>query len=488
MSRSRGDLTPAASSTTPAAAIPGRMLCAKEIPASKNQAAEASKDTCVRKIGPTGNKIRIRLPPRKATGGQCPEATSKSVITAVSKDTLPELNLTTATEVQVEEELSYPVRKELCEEGDEDIMSKGLPLEDSSSTPGKESYVEAIDNTPSKKLSVIRVRSEAEKNNNSSNIILSKRLLSETNSNASSMGVTEEAKINSPRKNLTTSAVKGPEAIDSSLGNNLFEEDRKTIATAKLSTKAISCGPSRRPADPANGKKSTKKLRTSAVANGHSGMKLSTSAGLAVEQSTSAARLEAAKEYKEFEEKVKRSVYLDNLSVLVTDAVVRMALNQFGNVKNVKFLTNYTIPFDIPQSALVEMETEKDAEHVVNMLNEFPFMMSGMPRPVRAKRATAEMFNDRPSKPGRKLEFCWVGPTDPDCHDVRKFKLMYKRHEVENLALIKNQLHEEALLAQHQQDNLNCNYRKLESIDSVIQTGSVNRLTRIYNLRFDEVY
>ncbi|CAN6209814.1 unnamed protein product [Urochloa humidicola] len=334
---------------------------------------------------------------------------------------------------------------------------------------------------------MVRVHGEVEKNN-SSNIIPSKRLLSETNGNASSMGVTEESKINSPRKNLTASAVKGQKANDSSLGNNLFEEDRKTIGTASLSTKAISCGPSRRPADPANGKKSSKKMRTSAVANGPSGMKLSTSAGPAVEQSTSAALLEAAKEYKEFEEKVKRSVYLDNLSVLVTDAVVTMALNQFGNVKNVNFLTNYTIPFDIPQSALVEMETEKDAEHVVNMLDEFPFMMSGMPRPVRVKRATAEMFNDRPSKPGRKLEFCWVGPTDPDCHDVRKFKFMCKRHEVENLALIKNQLHEEALLAQHQQDNLNCNYRKLESIDSVILTGSVNRLTRIYNLRFDEVY
>ncbi|CAN6171573.1 unnamed protein product [Urochloa humidicola] len=358
------------------------MLCAKEIPVSKNQAAEASKGTSARKIGPTGNKIRIRLPPRKATGGQCPEANSKSVITDVSKDTLPELNLTTATEVQVEEELGYPVSKELCE-GNKDIMSKGLPLEDSSSTPLKESYVEAIDNTPSKNLPMIRVHGEVEKNN-SSNIIPSKRLLSEINDNASSMGVTEDAKIKSSRKNLTTSAVKGEEANHSSLGNNLFEE-RKTIATAKLSTKAISCGPSRRPADPAIGMKSSKKLRTSAVANGPSGMKLSTSACPAVERSTSAARLEAAKEYKEFEEKVKRSVYLDNLSALVTDAVMMMALNQFGNVKNVNFLTNYTIPFDIPQAALVEMETEKDAEHVVNMLDEFPFMMSGMPRPVRAK-------------------------------------------------------------------------------------------------------
>lgn len=169
-----------------------------------------------------------------------------------------------------------------------------------------------------------------------------------------------------------------------------------------------------------------------------SGMKLSTSVDLAVEQSTRAAFLEATKEYKEFEEKVKRTVYLDNLSPQATDAVITMALNQFGNVKTVNCLTNYTVPFDIPQSALVEMETQKDAEHVVKMLNEFPFMVSGMPRPVRARQATAEMFNDRPRIPGgKKLEFCWAGPTDPDCHNVRKFKIMSKRHELENLALIK---------------------------------------------------
>ncbi|KAG2640936.1 uncharacterized protein LOC120666251 [Panicum virgatum] len=546
MSRSRSDHFP---SSSPTAAIPGRMLCAKEIATSKNLAAEASKDTSARKIAPPGNKIRIRLPPRKrlAEGvqtmstvvpedtkihpakkvsehtdentpsttfvdnkvkaeevcskdigeGQCQEANSNCLITTMSNSTLPEepnlivssLNLTTATEVQVKEEFSYPERKELCEEGNKFIINKGLPLEDSSNMPRKESYIGAISNTPSKNKSII---SKVEKNNCSC-IIPSKRLLCETNSNSSSKGVTIEAKINNSRKNVTTSAVKGEEANGNTLGNNLFEEARKNTATAKLSTEAINCAPSRRPADPANDKKSSKKLRTSAVhatgtSHNPSRMKLSTSASPDVEQSTSAAFLEATKEYKEFEEKVKRTVYLDNLSLLATDAVIKMALNQFGNVKNVNFLTNYTVPFDIPQSALVEMETEKDAEYVVNMLDEFPFMMSGMPRPVRVKRATAVMFNDRPQKPGRKLEFCWVGPTDPDFHDVRRFKLMSKRHEVENLALIKNQLHEEALLAKHQQDNLNFHYRKLESIDGVIMTGWLNHLTRIYNLNFDEVY
>ncbi|TKW31390.1 hypothetical protein SEVIR_2G102700v4 [Setaria viridis] len=550
MSRSRSGFFPITSSSSPLVpAIPGSILCSKGIPASKNQVAEASKDTNAKKIGPPGNKIRIRLRKRLAEGvqttstvvpeetknhlakevfentdndtpstifvdteakaeevcskgtgeGQCQEANSNSLIKTMSKDTLPEeanlivlsLNQTTATEVQVKEEISYPERKELCEEGHKNIMSKVLPHEDSSNTPRKESYVGAINNTPSKNQSIISVHGEVEKNN-SSNITRSKRLLYETNSNPSSKEVTEEAKVNNPRKNVT-SAVKGEEANDNSLGDNLFEEARKNIATANLSTEAINCAPSRRPADPVNDKKTIKKLRTSAVhatgtSHNPSGMKLSTSAAPAVGRSTSAAFLEATKEYKEFEEKVKRTVYLDNLSLLATDAVIRMALNQFGNVKNVNFVTNYTVPFDIPQSALVEMETEKDAEHVVNMLDEFPFMMSGMPRPVRAKRATAEMFNDRPWKPGRKLEFCWVGPTDPDCQNVRKFKIMSKRHEVENLSLIKNQLHEEALLAKHQQENLNCNYRKLESIDSVILTGWVNRLTRIYNLNFDEVY
>lgn len=297
--------------------------------------------------------------------------------------------------------------------------------------------------------------------------ILSKKLLYETNSNTSRKRVTEEAKINNPSKNLKTSAVKCGEAND--------------------------CFPTRRSADQSNDKKFSKKLCTSAVqatdsCQNISGMKLPTSVGVAVEQSTSTAFLEATKVYKEFEKQVKRTVYLDNLSCLATDGVITTALNQFGSVKNVSFLTNYTVPFDIPKSALVEMETEKDADSVVKILDEFPFMISGMPRPVRAKHATAEMFNDRPCKPGIKLEFRWVGPTDPDYHNVRKFKFLSKRHELENLALIKNELREEQLLARHQQDNLNFHYMKLETVDSMITSGCINRLTHIYNLRFADMY
>jgi hypothetical protein len=462
--------------------------------ASENQAAEARMDTSARKIGPTGNKIRIRLPlplrKRLAEGlqtmstglpedmkkhaakevleytddtakkttfigtelkiekeppsiklstdgnlktmskdGLCEQANSNSLCKTMSKGRVceeanfivPDLNLTTTAGMQDNTE-SWPVRKGSCEEGHKDMMSNGLPPE-SSKPSKKEACVGAMDNTPIMELSFTSMQGEVEKNDSitkpceaATENILSKKLLYETNSNTSRKRVTEEAKINNPSKNLKTSAGKCGEAND--------------------------CFPIRRSADQSNDKKFSKKLRTSAVqatdtSQNTSGLKLPTSVGLAMEQSTSTAFLEATKVYKEFEEKVKRTVYLDNLSHLATDAVITTALNQFGNVKNVSFLTNYTVPFDIPQSALIEMETEKDAESVVNILDEFPFMLFGMPRPVRAKHATAEMFNDRPWKPGRKIEFRWVGPTDPDCQNVRKFKLMSKRHELENLALIK---------------------------------------------------
>ena len=97
--------------------------------------------------------------------------------------------------MQFKEEFSYPERKELCEEGNKFIINKGLPLEDSSNTPREESYIGAINNTPSKNQSIISMHGKVENNNNSSCIIPSKRLLYETNSYSSRKGVTIEAEI-----------------------------------------------------------------------------------------------------------------------------------------------------------------------------------------------------------------------------------------------------------------------------------------------------
>jgi hypothetical protein len=385
--------------------------------------------------------------------GLCKRISSNNESETLSRDApaekvdfiAPSKNPATTTRVKGEEESSYHVGMRLCEEGNENILGKELSPENSCNTPVKESCTGITVNSTSKNLAITGMGGEVEKNSgthsreDASNNVLSNRLLCETNINVSSKDLFEVATINCLSKNLTTSALKREEANDNPV-ESLFES-RNYMATEKLSAETRNKVPSRRPAVPANDKTSKKRLCSSVVhatdtCNNTSAMK-PPSVGQAVEQSTSTTNLDAIKVYKEFEEKVRRTVYLDNLSHLATETIIKVALNQFGTVRNVSFLTNYTVPYDIPQSALVEMETEKDAESVVSMLQEFPFMMSGMPRPVRGKRATAVMFNDRPLKPGSKLKFCWVGPADPDYQNVRKFKFMSKRHEVENLALIR---------------------------------------------------
>ncbi|KAL6897303.1 hypothetical protein ACP4OV_006999 [Aristida adscensionis] len=534
---------------------------------SENQAAEASEDTNVMRIGPPGNRIRIRLPPRKRLSGgprgniirislpprkrlsdglntlslgatedgnsrpgigvseQSNNNTeSTNFITETVKveesnsDTprldllgktlsnhalpeevnfiIPSKNPTTTTRVQDKEKSSCLARIRLCEEGNKNMLSKGLPPENSSNIQHK---VGAIDLTPSKNLAVAKVHAEVEKNNCSTcsdedarTDVVSKRLIYDTNISTVSKGVAEDAKINNQSKNLTISAVKCEEGNDNITKNSILEETRCNVPM-KLSADARNNAQSRRPADLTNDKISNKKLCTPTVqvidtSQKTLGMKLFTSVGQAGEQSTNSANFEATKQYKEFEEKVRRTVYLDNLSPQVTGAVIKMALNQFGSVRNVTSLVNYTVPYDIPQSALVEMETEKDAVSVVNVLQEFPFMMAGMPRPVRAKHATSEMFNDRPQRPGSKLEFHWIGPKDPGYEDFRKFRLISKKHELENLALIKLEMEQEELLAKQQQENLDCNYRKLATLDTAILNGCINHLSRAYNVRLHGDY
>ncbi|ONK55553.1 uncharacterized protein A4U43_UnF1710 [Asparagus officinalis] len=83
----------------------------------------------------------------------------------------------------------------------------------------------------------------------------------------------------------------------------------------------------------------------------------------------------ARKAYAEFEEKVQRTVFLNNLSPTVTSAVITKALNQFGDVVSVEFIPNYTIPYPIPQCALVEMKDPKQAGVVIALMDGHPFMI-----------------------------------------------------------------------------------------------------------------
>nr|POE70974.1 hypothetical protein CFP56_14716 [Quercus suber] len=160
------------------------------------------------------------------------------------------------------------------------------------------------------------------------------------------------------------------------------------------------------------------------------------------------ASLSAQADYAAFEERRKRTVYLDNLSPQVTEPVVKTALNQFGNVKSVQFIPNYIEPRNIPQCALVEMENTRQAEAVLSEIFQFPFMISGMPRP--------------------------------------KTKALIWKNAAESAFLQKQVLQEEEKLARQQDETLKANYKKFELIDSITlndKTGPADKLAKHYNLK-----
>ncbi|KAL5215540.1 hypothetical protein ABZP36_006941 [Zizania latifolia] len=147
---------------------------------------------------------------------------------------------------------------------------------------------------------------------------------------------------------------------------------------------------------------------------------------------------DAKKVYADFENKVKRTIYIDHLSPQVTGSVIKAALAQCANVVDVEFIVNYTIPYDIPSAALVELDDEIQAKATLDLMNDFPFIIGGMPRPVRAIRAKPEMFRDRPPRPGFKKEFRWVKQGDgTEYEGIKKLRNLARRQEAENLALIK---------------------------------------------------
>ncbi|KAF6166008.1 hypothetical protein GIB67_012905 [Kingdonia uniflora] len=186
--------------------------------------------------------------------------------------------------------------------------------------------------------------------------------------------------------------------------------------------------------------------------------------------------------YTDFEEKVKRTVYFDNLSPQVTPSVIKTALAQFGHVMEILFIPNYMGRKSIPTCALVEMENAKQAKSVVVEVTKLPFMMSGMPRPVRARAAEVQMFADRPQKPGFEVKCQWLDPKDPDFHVAKKLTVGSKRHVAEAAFALKYQLDKEEALSNAQADTLKSNHKKFELFDNLMYDGSHGRLALRYNV------
>ncbi|KAG2372582.1 hypothetical protein LR48_Vigan05g013800 [Vigna angularis] len=190
----------------------------------------------------------------------------------------------------------------------------------------------------------------------------------------------------------------------------------------------------------------------------------------------------SAEEYSAFEQKVSRTVYFDNLSPQVTESVIRTALDQFATVKNVKFIPNYIGPSNLPQCALVELDSAKKVKEIVSMVGQYSFMMSGMPRPVRAQPAVMEMFDDRPIKPNRKIKVRWLKPSEPDFEVAKELKNLTRKHAAEIEFVRKLQLDEEEKLAKQQEETLKVHYKKFKMIDGIMADKTAHRLARKYNL------
>ncbi|KAJ3709264.1 hypothetical protein LUZ61_012969 [Rhynchospora tenuis] len=199
---------------------------------------------------------------------------------------------------------------------------------------------------------------------------------------------------------------------------------------------------------------------------------------------------EATKAYQQFRAKVNRTVYLEHLSPQVTEAVIKSALSQVGQVEHVELLPNQVMPFEnLAQAALVEMETEKQAKAVLSTLSDFPFMMSGMPRPVRARQASPRMFPNRPTVPGKKpIEFQWVKPGEQDYDKIKAMVSKANEQQSERIALIKAQLKVEEQLAHEQQKKLTDYYKRYDIIDKSVGDGTIPKLATCYGINLaDEI-
>ncbi|XP_058195381.1 uncharacterized protein LOC131311816 [Rhododendron vialii] len=192
--------------------------------------------------------------------------------------------------------------------------------------------------------------------------------------------------------------------------------------------------------------------------------------------------VKATADYAAFEERVRRTVYVDNLSPQVNESILKSAFDQFGNVCKVEFIPNYVEESNMPRCALVEMDSPELAKELVQAMSNQPFMIFGMPRPVRVCAAEMEMFEDRPQKPGTKITCQWLEPQNPDFTIAKKLKELTRRHAAEASFLHQYQLEEEENLAKQQAETLEANYKKYELIEKVLKDGTAKRLGHRYGI------
>lgn len=194
----------------------------------------------------------------------------------------------------------------------------------------------------------------------------------------------------------------------------------------------------------------------------------------------------AQSEYQKFEEKVKRCLMLEDVTPQATIPMIQTALGQFGTVVSIDLINDPLDPKHAAKRVIVEMRTYREAAHAVKEIQEHPFMIKGVPRPVRALSALPTMFPDRPQKPGGVKRTCeWVKPGDPDWEKYNDFKQLAKKHAQEIAYLMEVIRKEEEKLAQEQEEKVKENVKKLDEIYNCSRDRIIQRLSRYYGVKYE---
>eukprot|EP00245_Coleochaete_scutata_P007128 TRINITY_DN22227_c0_g1_i1.p1 TRINITY_DN22227_c0_g1~~TRINITY_DN22227_c0_g1_i1.p1 ORF type:complete len:196 (-),score=64.46 TRINITY_DN22227_c0_g1_i1:600-1187(-) len=166
-----------------------------------------------------------------------------------------------------------------------------------------------------------------------------------------------------------------------------------------------------------------------------------------------------------FQEQLKRTVYIDNLSHNIMESVLQKAVEQFGTVVSIKICKDERDSRRSLGCALVEVEHPEQAEHIVTTLDKWLFMLGGMPRPVRVSPAVPEML-DRSLDVQVQVECPALHPRLQDRRGdlLKKLTELADEHAKEKANLEEAKQREEEELHAKQEETYRQDYQKLNEI------------------------
>ncbi|GBG60867.1 hypothetical protein CBR_g15988 [Chara braunii] len=201
----------------------------------------------------------------------------------------------------------------------------------------------------------------------------------------------------------------------------------------------------------------------------------------------------------QFDQKVRRTVFLDEIAPQVTVPIMQSALSQFGKVASIKLL-HHPLSALVPQGcALIEFSNEEQAMRVAATTRKNLLMVGGMPRPVRVRMASKYMFDtaeversnlqqqqqqqqasspqyeqqqkqedkekakqdeERPNKWRMRV----LSPGDPKMEKAQKIKAVRARQAAEMKMLLEKHEEQRAELHRRQENHWEDEHKKLEMI------------------------